>query len=118
MKNKINNYKDYYKLPLHTDEYGSYVWAKNGTMALMFDRSVNKEDRNKIVDSLNGTNGLKIPNLKKDGIDFYDEDNYIFCVRGWGGLTGCGALNMNENKAAKIQDDFCDFIIRKLIPIE
>ncbi|MFT6125815.1 MAG: hypothetical protein ACJAVA_000257 [Flavobacteriaceae bacterium] len=110
MINKIKNHKDYYKLPLHTDKYGSYVWAKNGTMAMMFNSKVSKEDRNKIVERLNGNNDLKIPNIKKDGIDFYDGDNYIFCVRGWGGLTGSGALNMKENAAAKIQDDFCDFI--------
>tara|TARA_R110000850_G_scaffold93775_2_gene198327 strand:- start:13 stop:363 length:351 start_codon:yes stop_codon:yes gene_type:complete len=110
MSKKIKDFKDYYKLPLHTDKYGSYVWAENGTMALMFDEKVNKEDRNKIVDSLNGATGLKIPNIKKDGVNFYDGENYIFCVRGWGGLTGCGALNMKEEKAIKIQDDFCDFI--------
>jgi len=117
MKNKINNYKDYYKLPFHTDKYGSYVWAENGTMTLMFNGEVNKEDRKKIVETLNGNNVLKIPNLKKDGIDFYDGENYIFCVRGWGGLTGSGALNMDENKAAKIQDDFCEFILQKFVPL-
>ena len=40
---------------------------------------------------------------------------YIFCVRGWGGLTGTGALNLSQDKAAKIQDDFCDFIEETLI---
>jgi hypothetical protein len=106
----MKSYKDYYKLPLHNDKYGSYVWAENGTMTLMFNREVKKIDREKIVGKLNGTNELKILNIKKDGIDFYDGDNYLFCVRGWGGLTGIGALNMKEDKAAKIQDDFCDFI--------
>ena len=111
---EIKNYKDYYKLPLRTDEYGSYVWSENGKMAMMFDSKVKKEDRNKIVDKLNGKNNLKIENLKKDVVDFYDGDNYIFCVRGWGGLTGTGALNMKEEKAIKIQDDFCDFIFNTL----
>tara|TARA_R110002124_G_scaffold286593_1_gene467970 strand:- start:639 stop:977 length:339 start_codon:yes stop_codon:yes gene_type:complete len=111
----MKNYKDYYKLPLHTDKYGSYVWAENGTMAMQFNSKVDKKDRNKIVEKLNGNNDLKIPNIKKDGVDFYDGDNYIFCVRGWGGLTGTGALNLSQDKAAKIQDDFCDFIEETLI---
>ena len=64
----MKNYKDYYKLPLHTDKYGSYVWAENGTMAMQFNSKVDKKDRNKIVEKLNGNNDLKIPNIKKDGV--------------------------------------------------
>ena len=108
------HYKEYYKLPLHRDEYGSYVWAENGTMTLMFNRELSKPDRDKIIENLNGTSDLKIPNLNQDGDDFYDGETYIFCVRGWGGLTGSGALNLDVKDAVKIQDDFCDFIIRKL----
>jgi hypothetical protein len=111
----MRNYKDYYKLPLHMDKYGPYVWSENGTMAMMFNKRVGRGDRNKIVDKLNGGNDLKIVNIKKDGVDFYDGDNYLFCVRGWGGLIGTGALNLNQDTAAKIQDDFCNFIEETLI---
>lgn len=36
----------------------------------------------------------------------------IICVRGWGML--CGSYKLSEEKAAKIQDEFRDFIIDRL----
>lgn len=38
----------------------------------------------------------------------------IIRIRGWGHLTGCGALNLPSEKAAKIQDDFGEWIVKKL----
>lgn len=35
-------------------------------------------------------------------------------IRGWGHLTGCGALNLPDHEAAKIQDDFGEWIVKKL----
>lgn len=38
----------------------------------------------------------------------------VMLLRGWGHLTGCGALNLPPEEAAKIQDDFGEWIVKKL----
>lgn len=108
------DFEKYYKLPLKFDGF-NYAWDKNGNMALMFDFNVQKEDAEKIVNTINGTAKHKIKKLKFDGVDFFDKDNYIFCIRGWGNLTGIGANNLPESKAAEIQDAFRDFVHNQLI---
>lgn len=35
-------------------------------------------------------------------------------VRGWGRLTGKGALGLSDDDAAKIQDDFGESVVRVL----
>lgn len=37
-----------------------------------------------------------------------------FLMRGWGHLTGAGALNLPIEDAARIQDEFCDWTVAKL----
>lgn len=112
-KTKPLDWKHYYKLPLESDGY-NYAWDKNGNMALMFDFSVPKEDRNKIIASVNGETEDKIGNISFKGVDFFIGDNYIFCIRGWGNLTGIGANNLPQEKAAIIQDGFRDYVFARL----
>lgn len=107
-------FKEVYELPLRNDEWGCYAWANNDTMSLMFDFGVSNEDRKKVVDAINGEAEHKIPNLRKDVTDFFDGDTYIFCVRGWGNLTGIGALNLPSAKAEKIQDEFAEHVFKSL----
>jgi len=45
---------------------------------------------------------------------FRDAESYVFCVRGWGHLTGTGGLRLPEKGAAKIQDDFIAYILKRL----
>ena len=113
--NKLNDWEKVYQLPIHYDSY-NYAWAKNGTMALMFNGVLSKDDRIKITDSLNGETNYKIDGLTVDGCDFSINGVYAFCVRGWGNLTGTGALNYSEEKATKIQDGFINYIKLKLQP--
>lgn len=108
------DWKNYYKLPLKSDDYGCYAWDNEGGMALMFDFGVKDEDRAAIVDVINGNSSAKMPNLKFDGIEFFDGENYIFCIRGCSYLTRIGACNLPEDKAAKIQDDFRDYVFNQL----
>jgi hypothetical protein len=42
------------------------------------------------------------------------QGNPIMKIRGWGHLTGIGGLNLDTEKAAKIQDDFGEWIVEKL----
>lgn len=113
MKNKNITWERVYELPLEYDGY-NYAWAKNGTMSLMFEFELKTEDCQRIVDIINGDRKGIIKGLFHDEHEFFIEDQYIFCVRGWGYLTGVGGLNLPPEKAAKIQDEFIQFILKKL----
>lgn len=123
-RNDLNNLKikdmsknlkweDVYNLPLEL--IGGYCYSKNNTMSLTFDYNVlSKEQMKRITDCINGDIDEKISNLTKDGCDFFINGTYVFCVRGWGKLTGAGGLNLAEDKAILIQDGFIDFVFNKL----
>lgn len=49
----------------------------------------------------------------KDGYVSIDGIN-IMVLRGWGHLTGRGALNLSPEEAIEIQDDFGEWIVKKL----
>jgi hypothetical protein len=38
----------------------------------------------------------------------------VIDIRGWGYLTGCGALNMHPDEAAKVQDQFTAWVVQVL----
>jgi hypothetical protein len=83
-------------------------------MTLMFDYSVPKEICEKITSAINGVQEFKIPDLKHEEHEFFKGDKYIFCVRGWGNLTGIGGHNLKPEKAAKIQDTLIEYIFKIL----
>lgn len=103
-----------YELPLILSEYGSYVWSSNDTMSLQFNSIKSRNERQKIVNAINGSSEYKIEGIKKDGCDFYVGKEQIFSVRGWGHLTGSGALNFPEEKALEIQNGFIDHVLNSL----
>ena len=111
--NKLSDWEKVYQLPIHADRVGCYAWSKNGTMALMFN-DTDFVDTHKIIASINGTEKHTIKGISKDGCDFYQDNEYIFCVRGWGNLIGTGAMNLSEEEAVKIQDGFADHILKSL----
>lgn len=112
-KKEITKWQQVYQLPIKYDDM-NYCWSKNGTMTLMFDEVVSEKDRQMIVKAVNGETELKMEGLTFDGCDFLLNGTYIFCVRGWGNLTGTGALNLPEEKALKIQDEFINHVHRAL----
>ena len=121
------NWTECYRLPLYLDDYCSYAWDANGNMALssfdlVYDKngdfaSGEKERINHIIDIINGecptdyeakwTTGDVVTEICYDG-------KFQFLIRGWGYLTGCGGLNLPEDLAAKIQDEFIAYILGKL----
>lgn len=118
MKKELT-FKDVYREPFHICEFCPiYVFSANDVTTF----NVITEDADVISDILGIING----NSKKkmsDNVAF--EDGYILIdrepvllVRGWGHLTGCGALNLPVEKAAKIQDDFANWVVNKLKGIE
>lgn len=117
---KKNNF---YQLPLNLEEdengnlYGYSAWSKTGNFALSFDFDNNTENEIKVIkDTVNGDYTSIAKGAKggwtNDTVDFYYNGLYKFCVRGWGGLTG--GLGLKALVAAKIQDDFCELILKKL----
>ena len=112
----MKEFKKYYKLPLKLDEapYSTYAWTEDDNMALMFDDNIDREDAQKIIDIINDEREDKLAILTFEGVDFFNNEKYIFCIRGWGNLTGTGANNLPQDRAEVIQDNFRDFIYNKL----
>lgn len=113
VKNEIYKWEQIYELPISYDGL-LYCWSKNNTMSLMFNDTLNEEQINKIINSINGIEKIKIEKLSNKGCDFFINEKYVFCVRGWGKLTGVGALNLSVEKAVKIQDGFIKHIKNSL----
>jgi len=122
IKNQIKQvftFKDVY-FPL--ENYHSKVFA-NGHMAFDFPQKwlyencdeVSIEDQDKIIDILNGKDNSKSDlELTYKDATIYQNGKEFIIIRGWGHLTGCGGLNLNEDEAVIIQDDFANYIIEKL----
>lgn len=117
-KRKKLTFKEVYQLPLTVDDYMSYIWSANGVMT--FDNLI--DDKNvlsEILEILNGTSEKKVTcevMYEKGYIKIAGQP--ILLLRGWGHLTGCGALNLPPNQAAKIQDDFANWVVNKLKGVE
>ena len=121
------NWTEYYKLPLHLDDHGSYAWDANGNMALssfdlVYDENGDftpgeKERINHIIGIINGecpTDYETKWTVGDDVTEIYYKGKFQFLVRGWGYLTGYGGLNLPEDLAAKIQDEFIAYILGRL----
>lgn len=79
---------------------------------------LSEQDQMKIVDCINGNYILKTPIEKKDlevkGVELYLKDKIFLTIRGWGRLTGVGGMHLDPTEAAKLQDDFMNYIIEQL----
>ena len=121
------DFKECWKLPFRYDGYG-YIWSDDNVMVFTFNdpEDCSEEAYKKMDDMalnfvslLNGEGGEKIPNLVvRGGVDLYIEgniwDKHIGYFRGWGHLTGSGALRMSEQDAAEVQDEFIAWCLEKL----
>lgn len=108
-------WEDVYQLPLHPDKHGSYAWSKNGTMSLMFEYEYMDCLGKKVIKCINGERESDSKGRwYKDGVDFFLDGKYIFCVRGWGHLTGTGAMNLPLKSAERIQDGFIEYCFKRL----
>jgi len=84
---------------------------------------LNPDQQQQIVKVINNVGFIPTINLPtiltyRDGIIFaYDHDDNereFIILRGWGHLTGVGGLALKGTDAAKIQDDFAEYIINTL----
>ena len=114
----MENFKKYYKFPLHADSIGVYVRTIDEEMALMF--TVGLEDNliQDIVDKLNGNcNRSSLPEWHiKNGTEVWFDDTKVMLIRGWGMLhaTGNGGYGLSKEEAIKIQDEFAEYIVNTL----
>lgn len=113
------SWEDVWELPLHLDECDTYAYSKNGTMALTFDADTEEQilEARKIVAIINGEqeSDRQHEYVHNGSADIYcDAERFVFSVRGWGHLTGTGGLHLPEKGAARIQDDFIAYILKRL----
>lgn len=124
---KINtklSHKDVYQKPFRQMYECSHVFSQNNVMSFTFDinMTVNQSDFCKyFIDRLNGAS---VDEKRKNytylfkGVDLFVESNgmmqLVGCVRGWGYLTGTGALGLSQEEAKRIQDDFIEHILKTL----
>lgn len=114
----MENFKKYYKFPLHADDMGVYVRTIDKQKALMFAFSLNDEVIQNIVDKLNGKSN-KSTLVKwhiKNGTEVWFGDMKIMIIRGWGMLCGTGnsCYGLSEEEAIKIQDEFAQYVVDTL----
>lgn len=118
-KRKKLTFKDVYQLPFSLDEHSmSYIWSANGVMTFNYFFR-NEDNINIILGILNGTLKDKVTNkLTYEEGCIKIEGKPMLLLRGWGHLTGCGALNLPPDQAANIQDDFANWVVNKLKGVE
>ena len=110
------NFKDIYKLPLSVCDSHVYVWTENGVMAfnnLIGFAELDVAYLNDLVAAINGDEPGVYNAEVKDGRILVDGKK-VLLARGWGHLTGGGALNLPSDVAAKLQDDFIAFCVSQL----
>lgn len=91
--------------------YSSYIWCDRSTMCFSI---LQKHLKPRIIALLNGDNAVPFLNVESEDDYIYINGRPALLVRGWGRLTGCGALNLNEEEAIKIQRDFIEWTIKQL----
>lgn len=78
---------------------------------------LSEEQQDDIVAIINGTKKGKIEGIVEycvgDGTIEVDR-RVLLLIRGWGHLTGTGGLNLPMDEAAKLQDEFANYIVNKL----
>jgi hypothetical protein len=118
-------WQDVYDLPLEPFYKGSSkIMTSTFKMALDFIPSyiniessqISVEDMDKIIRIINGSEEKiitpKVFTYKNGTISV---DGLVMAwIRGWGYLTGVGALNLPEYQAIKIQNDFAEYILTRL----
>lgn len=105
-------FKDVYQLPLHIDVSHLYIFSSNDVMVFntLYDY-IPDELVEDIVDIINGKSDKKYTNVSYKDDCIYINYNPVSMIRGWGYLTGTGGLNLTFEEAAKIQDDFCNWVV-------
>ena len=116
LKGKDITFEEFYKAPYSQDLFCPiYGFSSNGMKCFSAFTYMAQYELANIIKLLNGEGGKKYD--KKDVVvdkaELYIKGNLIL-VRGWGELTGNGALALPIDKASKIQNDFIDWIVKTI----
>lgn len=112
----MENFKKYYKFPLHVDDMGVFIKTIDNEMALMFTIGLNDDTIQNIIDKLNGESNKSVAyplwHIKK-GIEIWYDNTKVMLIRGWGMLhgNGNGCYGLPEEEAVKIQDEFGKYVV-------
>lgn len=115
----MKTYQDVYELPLRQCEFSSWVYDTKNNFVFQFENG-KEEERQLMIKVINGTETLKNKDIKFDHQEGYilmhgkTVVSKVILIRGWGNLTGCGAMNLPAKEAANIQDTFAEFIVNQL----
>ena len=135
---KIPDFKDVYKLPLkYVEDCPFMVLTADNKRAFDFEweawpsyekgLGIDGKSIQVIIAKLNGDSNVIIENYYnfnyKDGEIWAfsskaKKKKHIMLIRGWGHLTGTGGLHLKDEDAAKIQDDFGQYIVETLNDIK
>lgn len=119
---------NFYKQPFRLCPYSDWVYDANNNFVFQFESEYTPQGQEvegtqelykQIIDSLNSEEKVNITNFNLKKSDNLSQtltlnNRILIIIRGWGNLTGVGAHNFNEHKAAKIQDDFEEWLLYKL----
>lgn len=112
--NFMKTYKDVYQFPLEESHGWIYDQKRNFVFQFMID---DEKKEQKILDVINGKENFKNLDLvfKHEQGQIFDKSGLpIILIRGWGNLTGTGAMNLSVEEASNIQDTFANFIVERL----
>ena len=110
----MKTYKEFYQLPLEYQHGWIYDQKGNFVFQFMID---DEKTEQKILDVINGKENFKNLDLvfKHEQGRIVDKSGLpIILIRGWGNLTGTGAMNLSVEEASNIQDTFANFIVERL----
>lgn len=93
----------------------NHVFTSDSGMALDFLRKISGDNQKRIVDILNGeSQDFLTKNMTFLDGEILSDGTPIMCVRGWGHLIGAGGLYLPEEEAARIQDEFGEWVVKRL----
>ena len=131
---KIPVFKEIYKLPLKYVEACPFmILTADDQRALDFEwpawptyekgLGIDGKSIHDIIAKLNGDNSIILENYYNFSYNNGEiwafstkakKKKHIMLIRGWGHLTGTGGLHLKDEDAAKIQDDFGQYIVNIL----
>lgn len=101
----------YFSLPCR-DFCDIYIFDANNNMMFSWLVKMKPEQKEKLIEAINGEITLTIKDVKKDDLHIIINDTPILLVRGWGYLTG--KLGLSEKEAIKEQEELLEYVEKKL----
>lgn len=132
--NKNLTWRNVYKLPLSQEEACPFmVMTADRERAFDFEwpawdayekgKGIPEDVQHQIIAKINGDTSIIIEplfNFSYDNGDIFafssiaKKKKHIMMIRGWGHLTGTGGLNLSNEEATHIQDEFGKYIVEVL----